>query len=132
MKIESTASVLDASAVLTYLQQEPGYEIVQLALAAGACISAVNLAEVLSKVASKGVDAVLVSERLDALGLQIIDFSGEDALLSAQLYLKTKSAGLSLGDRACLALASRLGSVALTSDTAWRDVAGTVNIELIR
>lgn len=129
MKIEPTASVLDASAVLAYLQREPGYETVRLALTAGACISAVSLAEVLSKVASKGVDAALVGGRLNALGLQVVS---EDALLSAQLYLRTKAAGLSLGDRACLALASRLGSVALTSDAAWRDVAGTVSIELIR
>lgn len=132
MKIEPTASVLDASAVLAYLQREPGYETVRLALTAGACISAVNLAEVLSKVASKGVDAALVGGRLNALGLQVVSFDSEDALLSAQLYLRTKAAGLSLGDRACLALASRLGSVALTSDAAWRDVAGTVSIELIR
>lgn len=131
MKADLNASVLDASAVLAYLQQEPGHEMVQVALTAGARISAVNLAEVLSKVVSKGLDAALVRERLDALGLQVVSFDSRDALLSAQLYPK-KAAGLSLGDRACLALASRLDSVALTSDAAWRDVAGTINVELIR
>lgn len=132
MRADLNTSVLDASAVLAYLQQEPGHEMVQVALTAGARISAVNLAEVLSKVVSKGLDAALVRERLDALGLQVVSFDSGDALLSAQLYPKTKAAGLSLGDRACLALASRLDSVALTSDAAWRDVAGTINVELIR
>jgi ribonuclease VapC len=118
--------------VLAYLQREAGYEAVQRALTEGACISAVNLAEVLSKVVSKGIDAELVRVRLDALGLRTVSFGDVDALLSAQLYPTTKAAGLSLGDRACLALASRLGVTALTSDTAWKGVAAAISVELIR
>ena len=132
MKVRRDANVLDASAVLAYLQREPGYETVQKALAEGSYISTVNLAEVLGKVVSRGIDAELVLVRLDALGLQTISFSDEDARLSAQLVPKTRVAGLSLGDRACLALASRLNRVALTADTVWKSLDVGVNVALIR
>lgn len=128
----NSKSVLDASAVLAYLQREPGFEIVQKALMAGAYIGSVNLAEVLGKVVSRVVDAKLVGERLLALGLETVPFNTEDALETAQLYLLTKDAGLSLGDRACLALARRLSLPALTADTAWDAVDVAVTIRQIR
>lgn len=124
--------MLDASAVLAYLQREPGYEVVQKVMAEGAWMSTVNLVEVLSKVAARGIDAELVRVRLSALGLQMVHFNDDDALLSTQLYLGTKAAGLSLGDRACLALALRLRGAAFTADTAWNRLDLGVDVVLIR
>jgi len=130
MKLQAT---LDASALLAYLQQEPGYEMVRKALReGGAAISAVNLAEVQAKLEAKGKDAKEITLRLKALGLRVFPFTEEDALLTAELYPPTRSKGLSLGDRACLALARRLGLVALTADTAWSTLKLGVKVRLIR
>jgi ribonuclease VapC len=124
-------SVLDASAVLAYLHREPGYELVRSALARGAAISAVNLAEIYAKVVERGLPAEEIGGRLKALGLRIIPFGEDDALESAALYVKAKAAGPSLADRACLALGARLGLTVLTADRAWKRMGG-IKVELIR
>lgn len=123
--------VLDASVVLDYLQREAGYERVRSALAVGAAISAVNVAEVYAKVVERGLSVDPVGARLRALGLQVMAFDDADARESAALYLKARALGLSLGDRACLALGKRLGLPVLTADHAWKRMPG-VKVEVVR
>lgn len=123
--------VLDASAVLAYLQREPGYARVSSALSNGASISAVNLAEVYAKVVERGFSAEEVGVRLKVLGLRVIPFHEDDALGSAAIYPTARLLGLSLGDRVCLALAQRLRLPVLTADQIWTRMPA-VNVELIR
>ena len=129
---DSLKAVLDASAVLAYLKQEPGYEIVQSALENGAAISTVNLSEVGTKVLAMGQLFDPVVTRLLALGLFPQPFSEEDALTAASLSPKTQSLGLSLGDRACLALGLRLQLPVLTADRSWANLDLGVEVHLIR
>lgn len=110
--------VLDASAVLALLNREPGGERVEDYLADGV-ISAVNAAEVLSKLADAGLTAGEAKESLSLLGISIVAFELRDAEAVAALRGHTKSKGLSLGDRACLALGLRLGAVVVTAERSW-------------
>lgn len=120
-------AVLDASALLAHLGDEPGAELVADTIAAGASISAVNLAEVLATAAARGVDPVALARQLTASGLlggalAVEDFITEDAVETARLRPVTRESGLSLGDRACLALARRRQAPAVTADAAWADL----------
>lgn len=127
------AVVLDASSLLAVLLAEPGAERVAPHVDAGeAAISTVNLAEVLGRFARDGKDAGLVEARLRASPLEIVPFTGAHALTAGRLIAVTRPAGLSLGDRACLALALERGAVALTADDAWVRVPHGVRVELIR
>jgi len=133
----AAAVVLDASALLAYLQDEPGAELVADAIAAGAAMSTVNLAEVLSQVANRGVDPGELSDELAARGLlggaiSVEPFTAADAVEVARLRPLTRDAGLSIADRACFALARRLGAEALTADTAWNNVDVGVALTQIR
>lgn len=129
--------VLDASAMLAYLQDEPGAEIVENALAQGAYISIVNWAEVLSKVADMGEDPQVLAQRIKDEGilgnsLEIISLSEVDAIAIAQLRPLTKSGGLSFGDRACLALGQRLKLPVMTADRTWTSLNLGVQVNSIR
>jgi PIN domain nuclease of toxin-antitoxin system len=129
--------VLDASALLAYLRDEPGALVVENAVTQGAYISIVNWTEVLSKVADLGEDPEALSQRLENEGilrnsLEILPLTEEDALLIAQLRPLTKSAGLSLGDRSCLALGKRLGLPVLTADRSWTTFDLGVEVRPIR
>ncbi len=123
--------VLDASAVLVYLQREPGYEKVRDALARGAAVSTVNLAEVYAKLVDRNLPWGEIGRGLEALGLNVLPFTDEDARQSALLYPKARRLGLSLGDRACLALGVRLGLPVLSADQAWKSFGG-VRLEMVR
>ena len=125
-------SVLDASALLAYLLDEPGAEIVEEAIGEGAAISTVNLAEVLSKLADVGQEPGPAMDRLGVLPIEILPFDEVMAVGSATLRSPTASAGLSLGNRACLALARRLGRRALTADAAWLGLVPDLEIRVIR
>jgi ribonuclease VapC len=107
--VRSRRCVLDASALLAYLQREAGFERVSDALGGGAVCSAVNLAEVYAKVLARGIDPDQVGARLLALGLEVMSFTDDDARESARLYPRFHGLGLSLADRSCLALGARLG-----------------------
>ena len=125
------AAVLDASAVLAVYLLEPGCEVVQAALP-DARISAVNAAEILSKLVERGA-----SERLRRLAERsirdlIVPFDLDLALRVARLLPLTRPLGLSLGDRACLALAEREGLPVLTADKQWARLQLGVAIRVIR
>jgi PIN domain nuclease of toxin-antitoxin system len=110
--------VLDASALLAYLRQETGWEAVHSVIG-DSCISAVNWSEVAQKAEQKGLSVAKVGTLLTELGLGIIPFSSEHAEAAAHLWEKTRRHGLSLADRACLALAIEQQSPVLTADRAW-------------
>lgn len=123
--------ILDASAVLALVNREPGAERVATRLANGA-ISAVNVAEVFARLDDIGLDGNMCRRVIAALGLQIIPFDEEDAAASGTLRAETRSHGLSLGDRACLGLAKRMGVPALTADRAWGNLSLGVDVVMIR
>jgi ribonuclease VapC len=129
--------VLDASALLAHLRDEPGADVVAEAIASGAVISTVNLAEVFSRVADRGGDPAKLAGELTQSGLldgaiTVEPFTAADAIETGRLRPLTRDAGLSLGDRACLALARRLDAPALTADTDWEGVARGVELRPIR
>lgn len=130
--------VLDASALLAHLLAEPGGDVVRDSLAEQAAVmSAVNWAEVLSRLASAGADPAEVAGRLASeasLGdvLMVVALTGDDGPAIARLRPTTRHLGLSLADRACLALAQRLGLPVLTTDRAWAQLQIGVEIHLAR
>ena len=128
-----TVAVLDASAILALLQTEPGHERVRAVLA-DAAASTVNLGEVVGYLARHGAAAEAVRRVLDPLPFERVPFGEELAYGAGLLLPVTRSAGLSLGDRACLALARQLGVKCLTADRSWLSIAEAtgVEIELIR
>ncbi|BAU12267.1 PilT protein-like protein [Leptolyngbya sp. NIES-3755] len=123
--------VLDASALLALLNSEPGSERVAEVLP-DAAIASVNFSEVVAKLADEGRDESEIRAYLDLLGLEIVEFDTELAYRTGFLRPLTRSLGLSLGDRACLALASFLAVPALTCDRAWTSLDIGVTVELIR
>jgi PIN domain nuclease of toxin-antitoxin system len=123
--------VLDASALLVLLGAERGADVVAGALP-GAAISAVNLSEVVAKLTERGMPDQEVRRALDGLGLEVQAFDREQAYLAGQLRAGTRSTGLSLGDRACLALGQRLGTPVLTADRRWQAVRVGVDVQVIR
>jgi PIN domain nuclease of toxin-antitoxin system len=131
------APVLDASALLAHLRDEPGADVVAEAIASGAVISTVNLAEVFSRVADRGEDPAKLAAELTQSGLldgaiTVEPFTAADAIDAGRLRPLTRDAGLSLGDRACLALARRLDAPALTADTDWQGAAQRIELRPIR
>lgn len=130
-------SVLDASALLAYLREEPGADVVTDVIADGAAISTVNLAEVFSRSADRGADPAKLATTLTESGLldgaiTVEPFTVADAIDAARLRPLTRDAGLSLGDRACLALARRLDSPAVTADAEWQRIPHGVELRQIR
>ena len=123
--------VLDASAVLALLNDEPGADRVAKVLP-DSVISAVNLAEVVAKLAEAGMPGDEIREALDPLGLEVVPFEEELAYAAGELRPKTRSLGLSLGDRACLALGVRLGLSVLTTEGAWQKAAVSIPVVVIR
>ncbi len=113
--------VLDASALLAFLADERGKEYVAPALHTGT-VGAVNLSEVVSKLRDRGLSEDETEEQvrgLLSLGCKVSAFGHDQALLAGHLRSTTKPLGLSLGDRACLALGIQLGLPVLTADHAW-------------
>ena len=125
-------SVLDASALLALLNQEHGSEQVAEAITNGAAISAVNFSEVVSKFSQAGMTEAAIHETLDSLNLEIVEFDISFAYQAGFLRQLTKRAGLSLGDRACLALAHYLNLPALTTDRIWERLSLGIAIQVIR
>lgn len=124
-------SVLDASAVLTLLFQEPGATAVADVIAEGAAVSTVNLSEVAAVLVRHERDADSILRAVTAQ-VTVEPFTTEDALAAAALWAQTRATGLSLGDRACLALAQRLGAPAVTADREWATVDVGITMRLLR
>ena len=126
--------VLDASALLALVHGETGRERVREAMAAGAVISTVNLAEVVSKLADDGMPETAIRATLAQFSLDVAEFNLEAAFVAGLLRPRTRSAGLSLADRACIALGRQSGLPVLTTDRAWRrlDLSAEVEIEMLR
>lgn len=123
--------VLDASAVLAYLNDEPGAEHVGTALDNNTCLlSAVNYIEVVSRLLDHGMPAADAASVVASLELNIVALDFALAQRSAELRLGTRSAGLSLGDRACLALAEREACAAVTADRPWVPLAEHLGIRV--
>ncbi|TWB56353.1 PIN domain-containing protein [Nitrospirillum viridazoti] len=124
-------AVLDSSALLAVLLAEPGAEQVMATLP-GALLSTVNLAEIITKLRERGMPVDEAREAVEATGVEIVDYRLEDALQTADLRPATHAAGLSMGDRACLALACNRRLPAITADQAWAKVAqaGIPNLEI--
>lgn len=125
------STALDASAILAHFHGEPGGARVG-ALLEGAAISSVNWSEVVQKTLERGVRVEELRENYSALGLTIEPLTVEDAEEAALLWRRTRSHGLSLGDRACIALGRRLGAPVVTADRTWRELGLGVEIETIR
>lgn len=124
-------AVLDASALLAWLQDEPGSDVVEAALHES-CISSVNWAEVIQKSIAAGVDTTGLCEELEAVGVKVIDFTTSQADAAGKLWKQTRRYGLSLGDRACLSLAIAVNLPALTTDRDWRKIKLPIDIQMAR
>jgi ribonuclease VapC len=124
--------ILDASALLALLKAENGSEKVIKAITDGAAISTVNLSEVIAKLNDGGMPEEAIHEALDALELDIVAFDILHAYRAGLLRSSTKRAGLSLGDRICLALTQQLNLPALTTDRAWKALSLNLMVEVIR
>ncbi len=123
--------VLDASAVLALVNREKGFEAVSAALP-DACISSVNASEVVAKLADRGLSDREITQIFTALDLSVISFDEEQGVIAGMLRPKTKSMGLSLGDRACLSLAMKLDLPVMTADTVWAKLSLGITIQIIR
>jgi PIN domain nuclease of toxin-antitoxin system len=124
-------AVLDSSAVLAVLNDEIGSQAV-IAILDDAILSAVNYAEVISKLVERGVTLTQARAMLSAVGVTVAEFDRALAERTGELRAITSRLGLSLGDRACIALAEREGAPALTGDRRWATVACEAEIRLIR
>lgn len=126
-------AVLDSSAILAMLWDEPGGEKIEPLIQRGGCVvSAVNVAEIADRLGDRGASETRVVEILDELDVDIVRFDREQAIQTGVLRSATRSAGLSLGDRAALVLARSLKVPAYTTDRAWLTVSIGVDVRLIR
>jgi ribonuclease VapC len=127
--------VLDSSAILAVLFSEPGGEVV-LDLLNGGLLSTVNLAEVHTTLTLRGMPPDFARSRVETMGCKVCLFDEEQANVAGALAVKTRPLGLSLGDRACLALAITHKATVYTTDRLWSnlnlDPELGVDVEVIR
>lgn len=124
--------VLDASAVLAVLSGEPGAEKLTPELLSRAAASTVNLAEVQGKLVARGMKPDEAWEATLSPVNEVVAFNAEHAKLAGDLAADTRALGLSLGDRACLALGLTLKAPIYTADRAWRKLQAKARIHVIR
>jgi ribonuclease VapC len=127
--------VLDASALLAYIQGESGADRIEALLNEGkvdVLVSAVNLAETASKLTRDGLQEEAIRTDILGLGLEIVAFDMDQAFNTGSIVAQMASLGLSLGDRACLALAANRNAPAWTTDRAWKKLKTRVKVELLR
>lgn len=122
--------MLDASALLALLAEEPGADEVEKLLD-GSAMSTVNLSEVLQKSEQHGIDTEGLEFDLEALGVEFHSFDLTQARATADVWARAPRAGLSLGDRACLALAHSLGGAAVTTDRRWSAAKHGIRVQVI-
>jgi PIN domain nuclease of toxin-antitoxin system len=126
-----TEAVLDASALIAFLLKEPGAEKVGAVLTRS-CISAVNLAETFSKLVEYGKPLDGVAFQVERLQIPVVSFDAEQAKILGSLWKASRVAGLSLGDRACLALGLKGHMPVLTTDRSWTKADVGVEVQVIR
>lgn len=124
-------AVADASALLALLFDEPGAQAVADVIADGTRVSSVNLAEVATVLTRNHRDVEKVLDPLRSQ-VEVEPFTYVDALAVAALYPRVSEKGLSLGDRACLALAQRLDATAVTAEHVWASLSLDIPVQLIR
>lgn len=122
---------MDASAILAVLNGERGRDRAMKAMSSGR-ICAINLAEVVSNMAEEGVRETEIESWAQRLPVIVVDFDRDLAMQAGFLRKTTSHKGLSLGDRACLALAMRENLPVMTGDRAWTDLDLPVEVVLIR
>jgi ribonuclease VapC len=122
--------VLDTSAVLAILFREPGQDVVRSALHEGALLSTVNFAEAITRLVRDGMAADRAAAAITALPMGLRELDAQLATDAGALFAQTRPFGLSLGDRACLALARQEGVPTLTGDRVWLQVAPLVGVEV--
>jgi ribonuclease VapC len=127
----SRAAILDASALLAVLGDEPGGELAA-PLLDGAVISTVNWSEVLARYVDLGLETAGREAEIESLGVSLAPFTSRQAEVAAGLLPLTRKAGLSLGVRACLALELDRGGQPITADRAWRRIDVGLDVTLIR
>jgi len=123
--------VLDSSALLAFIHAEPGGDIVA-AFVGDAVMSSVNHAEVVTKLVERTGSLDAARAALGMVAVDVIDFDITQAEQSGALVTRTRSRGLSLGDRACLTLAAREAAPVLTADRIWATLKLDVEVRLIR
>ena len=123
-------TVLDASAIPAALFREPGAGVIETHYEAG-IVSSVNLSEVAAKLSDRGMPSIEAQELLSGLGLAIHPFDERLAYMAGVMREATRSSGLSLGDRACLALGLAEGVPVVTVDRKWADVSEAVGVEVL-
>jgi ribonuclease VapC len=124
--------VLDASALLAVLNQESGAETLTPEVLSGAILSAVNLAEVQGKLVGRGLRPDEAWEAAVSFIRETVPFTAAHARLAGDLVAETRPLGLSLGDRACLALGLALNAPVYTADKSWKKVKVGARIHVIR
>ena len=124
-------AVLDASAVLAFLKGEPGGEAVENVLPRS-LLSAVNAAEVITRLIDRGAAADFASEIVGNLPCEVVGLDRQLGFRAGELREITRPLGLALGDQACLALAEREGLPAITADRGWSKLGLGIDIRLIR
>lgn len=125
------AHVLDSSALIAVLFEESGADKVEQHLS-GALVSSVNLTEVIAGMMRYGNAPRETQKILQTMAISVADYDEAQAVIAAEILPLTKSKGLSLGDRACLALAISRKAPVLTADRAWRDLSVGISITVIR
>ena len=123
--------VLDASAVLAFVNREPGAALVEDAMSVSA-ISTVNLAEVVTRLVDWGIPIDDARTLIADMRMEVANFDEYFAYRTGEIRTATRRRGLSLGDRACLTLARRLDVPVFTADRSWADLDIGVEIRLIR
>ena len=123
--------VLDASALLAFLHDEPGGEVVSQVLE-GASVSAVNWSEVLQKALQRNVDIEGMQQECTEVGVTFEPFTPQQAEIAAYLWPRGRNHGLSLADRACLALAMDKALPVLTVDRVWGALGLDIEVRVIR
>ena len=126
-----TEFVLDASAVLAMLHNEPGGETVATALPK-ACMSAVNRSEVIAKLIEEGLPAWQAEDTAERFGCDVVDADKHRSILAGLLHGLAQRKGISLGDRYCLQLAMELGLPVMTTDRHWASLGLDVEVVVIR
>ena len=124
--------VLDASALLALLNREPGGDQLTPQLLSVAASSTVNLAEVQAKLVLRGLDPNDAWDAALTPIREVVDFTADHARLAGTLVAQTRSLGLSLGDRACLALGLTLKAPVYTTDKTWKNLKLGIQIHVIR